>query len=78
MDKGGLKTPSAAILDSQSVRTADPGRERACNESKGLFGRKWHLLVNTEELPVEIFVKPTNVRDHEELSLGVKKSTKNW
>jgi putative transposase len=42
------ETPSAVIIDSQSVKTTEAGGERAYDGAKHLIGRKRHLLVDTE------------------------------
>jgi putative transposase len=42
------RQPTAAILDSQTVKTADRGGpERAFDAGKQTFGRKRHILVDT-------------------------------
>jgi putative transposase len=46
--------PSAAIVDSQSVRTTGVGgNERGFDPAKGVEGRKRHLLVDTEGLVLQ-------------------------
>ncbi len=44
---GKKPTPTAAIVDSQSIRTAEGGIERRYDEGKKITGRKRHLAVGT-------------------------------
>ena len=44
---GKQSAPTAAIIDSQSVRTAEGGEERGYNAGKKITGRKRHLAVDT-------------------------------
>jgi putative transposase len=64
--KGRKSQPSAGSLDSQSVKT---GRycqeERSYDAGKKVVGRKRHLLVDTEGLPVAIVVTRAGASDHE-------------
>lgn len=62
---GRLPEPSAAILDSQSVRTSQRGGPRGYDGAKKISGRKRHLLVDTLGLPLLIKVTPANVGDRE-------------
>jgi putative transposase len=56
--------PSAAILDSQSVKTTEEGaRSNGYNAHKNIKGRKWHLLVDTLGLPLSVYVTPADVQD---------------
>ncbi len=57
--------PSAAILDSQSVRTTHRGGPRGYNGDKKLSGRKRHLLVDTMGLVLKAFVHEADIRDPE-------------
>jgi putative transposase len=62
--------PSAAIVDSQSVRTTGVGgTERGFDPAKKIEGRKRHLLVDTEGLVLEARVHNANVPDEDGIRL---------
>ncbi|MFO0882788.1 MAG: IS5 family transposase [Pirellulales bacterium] len=44
---GKKPTPTTAILDSQSIRTAEGGEERGYDSAKKITGRKRHIAVDT-------------------------------
>src|SRR3989442_843826 len=50
--------PTAAILDSQTVRSADHGGERGYDAAKKTKGRKRHILVDTLGLLLWVCVTP--------------------
>jgi len=65
---GRNPNPSAAIVDSQSVRTtAVGGNERGFDPAKKVEGRKRHLLVDTEGLVLKAKVHSANVPDQDGL-----------
>jgi len=64
--KGRKSQPTAGCLDSESVKT---GRycsdQRSYDAGKKVVGRKRHLLVDTEGLPIAIVVTGAGASDHE-------------
>jgi putative transposase len=55
--------PSAAILDSQSIRTSEAGGVRGYDGGKKIRGRKRHILVDTLGLLLLVVVTAANVQD---------------
>ncbi len=65
---GRQATPSAGIIDSQSVKTTERGGPHGYDGGKKVNGRKRHLLVDTMGLLLKVVVHAANVQDRE----GVK------
>jgi putative transposase len=56
--------PTAAIMDSQSVKTVEESaRPSGYDAHKNIKGRKRHLLVDTLGLPLSVYVTSADVQD---------------
>jgi putative transposase len=62
---GREPTPSAAIIDSQSVKTTEQGGPHGYDGGKKVNGRKRHVLVDTLGLLLKVIVHPANVQDRD-------------
>jgi transposase len=65
LEKRKKKAPTAAILDSQSVKTSNHGGVRGYDAGKKVMGRKRHLLVDTLGLILHVVVHPASVQDRD-------------
>jgi transposase len=58
-------SPSAGVIDSQSVKTTEAGGPRGYDAGKKIKGRKRHLLTDTTGLLVAAIVHPADVQDRD-------------
>ncbi|MFC7544655.1 IS5 family transposase [Siccirubricoccus deserti] len=77
---GAEASPTAAIIDTQSVRTTESGGPRGWDAAKRLKGRKRHVTVDTDGLLLGVVVHAADIQDADELGDLLKrvKPLYNW
>ena len=72
---GREPSPTAAIIDTQSVRTTESGGPRGYDAAKKVNGRKRHIAVDTQGLLLGVFVHAASIQDADgagDLLRGIK------
>ena len=62
---GGDAKPTAGIIDSQSVKTAENGGPSGCDAGKKVKGWERHIATGDKGSPLELQVHPASIQDRD-------------